>query len=190
MNLLGRNLRIGALVSGGGTNLQAIVDKIASGELRDCEIVCVGSNNHDVYGLKRADNAGIPTFIPPYKALANLAKTSLARLNMGVPHDLDEERSLKEMGLLNTHENRVRLRILSTAEVELLSILEEYKVDLLICAGFDRLLSPYFHDRFQPNPLNPRVMNIHPAITPAYPGMHAYEKAWNKGAWHYSAFYE
>ncbi len=54
-------LRLGILVSGGGTNLQAIIDKIRSGELANCEIVTVVSSKPGVYALERAANNGIPT---------------------------------------------------------------------------------------------------------------------------------
>lgn len=53
-------LRIAVLVSGGGTNLQAIIDKIASGEITNTEIALVFSNNRRAYALERAKNAGIP----------------------------------------------------------------------------------------------------------------------------------
>ncbi len=53
-------LRIGVLVSGGGTNLQAIIDKVKSGEVSNTEIAFVISNNENAYALKRAQAAGIP----------------------------------------------------------------------------------------------------------------------------------
>ncbi len=53
-------LRTVVLVSGGGTNLQAIIDRIGDGTLKDVEIVCVLSNNPGAYALTRAKNAGIP----------------------------------------------------------------------------------------------------------------------------------
>ena len=56
-------LRLTVLVSGGGTNLQAIIDAIASGDITDAEIVGVISNNPGVYALERAANAGIPAFV-------------------------------------------------------------------------------------------------------------------------------
>ena len=56
-------LRLTVLVSGGGTNLQAIIDAIASGDITNVEIVGVISNNPGVYALERAANAGIPAFV-------------------------------------------------------------------------------------------------------------------------------
>jgi len=52
-------MKITVLVSGGGTNLQAIIDAIASGEIRDVSIAAVISNNYGVYALERAEKAGI-----------------------------------------------------------------------------------------------------------------------------------
>ena len=59
-------LRIGVLVSGGGTNLQAIIDKCKSKYIH-AEIVCVISNNPKAYGLERAKSAGIKTFVIDHK---------------------------------------------------------------------------------------------------------------------------
>jgi len=56
-------LKIGVMVSGGGTNLQAIMDKIASGELPGCEIVTVVSSKADAYALERAKRNNIPTAV-------------------------------------------------------------------------------------------------------------------------------
>ena len=52
-------LRVGVLVSGGGTNLQAILDAVKSGKITNAEVVYVMSNNADAYALKRAENAGV-----------------------------------------------------------------------------------------------------------------------------------
>lgn len=56
-------LRIGVMVSGGGTNLQAILDHIESGKLRDCKIVTVVSSKPEVYALQRAKEYGIPSAV-------------------------------------------------------------------------------------------------------------------------------
>ena len=56
-------MKLAVLVSGGGTNLQAIIDAIASGDITNAEIVGVISNNPGVYALERAANAGIPAFV-------------------------------------------------------------------------------------------------------------------------------
>ena len=56
-------LRVVVMVSGGGTNLQAIIDAVKSGDITNTEIVAVISNNYDVYALERAKNAGINTAV-------------------------------------------------------------------------------------------------------------------------------
>lgn len=63
--------RIAVLISGGGTNLQALIDAEKSGILHSGEIVCVISSSASAYGLKRAENAGIPTFVAEKKALGS-----------------------------------------------------------------------------------------------------------------------
>ncbi len=64
-------LRIAVLVSGGGTNLQAIIDKIASGDITDTEIAGVISNNENAYALTRAKEAGIPAMVVSPKNFEN-----------------------------------------------------------------------------------------------------------------------
>ncbi len=71
-------LRLTVLVSGGGTNLQAIIDAIASGEITNAEIVGVISNNPGVYSLERAANAGIPAYVISPKEYATRADFNVA----------------------------------------------------------------------------------------------------------------
>ncbi|HSM90625.1 MAG TPA: formyltransferase family protein, partial [Desulfobacterales bacterium] len=61
-------IRVGALVSGGGTNLQAIIDAARSGTVA-ADVVFVGSDNPDAYGLKRAQAGGTRTFVVDYRAV-------------------------------------------------------------------------------------------------------------------------
>lgn len=70
--------RIGVLVSGGGTNLQAIIDRIEDGYLKDCEIVSVVSSKEGVYALERAKNHGIPAVCMARKSYANTEDYSSA----------------------------------------------------------------------------------------------------------------
>ena len=65
---MARKIRLGALVSGGGTNLQAIMDACESGGLA-AVMAFVGSDNPDAFGLKRAAERGIPTFVVDYRAV-------------------------------------------------------------------------------------------------------------------------
>lgn len=71
-------LRLTVLVSGGGTNLQAIIDAIASGEITNAEIIGVISNNPGVYSLERAANAGIPAYVISPKEYATRADFNVA----------------------------------------------------------------------------------------------------------------
>lgn len=71
-------LKIGVLVSGGGTNLQAIIDSIENGTIRNAEIVTVAASNPDAYALKRAENHGIPSTAISRKDFDSLEKFDLA----------------------------------------------------------------------------------------------------------------
>jgi phosphoribosylglycinamide formyltransferase-1 len=126
---------LGVLVSGSGTNLQAIID--ASEETSyPAEVAVVISNNPEAYALKRAGEKKIPTAVIPHR-------------NFKSREDFEKEIASK---------------------------LDQSGVDLVVLAGFMRVLSPYFMRRY-PN----RVMNIHPALLPSFPGTGAIEKAWSYG---------
>jgi phosphoribosylglycinamide formyltransferase-1 len=127
--------RIGVLVSGSGTNLQAIIDRIATGEI-SAEIACVISNKSNAYALTRAANHNIPVVI---------------------------------------HENACfpDRRSYDAATVE---FLRSHKVDLVILAGFMRILTDVMVNAFPD-----AIMNIHPALLPAFPGLHAQQQALDYG---------
>lgn len=112
--------KIAVLVSGGGTNLQALINSVKKKELVCGEIAVVISNNPDAYALTRARNANIPTCI----------------LKSGV-----------------------------SFEDELSEILKLYKADLIILAGFMKILSKNFVSKY-PN----RIINIHPSLIPSFCG--------------------
>ena len=128
-------LPLGVLISGGGTNLQAIIDAIADGQL-PAEIRLVVSNRHDAYGLSRAERHGIPSAVLPHR---------------GYP----SRRAF---------------------EAALISTLRERGVELVVLAGFMRLLSPFFIRAFPQ-----RIVNIHPGLLPAFPGLHAQRQALERG---------
>jgi phosphoribosylglycinamide formyltransferase-1 len=129
---LNKKLRLGVLVSGRGTNLQAIIDSINEGKLL-AEIVIVISDNPKAMALERAKIANIPTaYVKPGKK--------------------------------------------SEFEREIIRILEENKVDLIVLAGFMRILSADFVSRF---PL--RIINIHPSLLPSFPGLEAQRQALEYG---------
>lgn len=127
--------RLGVLVSGSGTNLQAIIDRIESGEIH-AEIACVISNKADAFALTRASRHGIPVVV---------------------------------------HENSgfLERRSYDAATVE---ILRSHKANLVILAGFMRILTDVMVNAF-PN----AIMNIHPALLPSFPGLHAQQQALDYG---------
>jgi len=131
-----KKTRLGVLISGSGTNLQAIIDRCATGEL-NAEVVCVISNRADAFGLQRAANHGIPALHLNHREFAGRPEYDAA----------------------------------------LVKILTQHRVDLIILAGFMRIVTPVLLDAF-PN----RVMNIHPALLPAFPGLDAQKQALEYGA--------
>ncbi len=127
--------RLGVLISGNGSNLQALIDACASGEL-PATIALVISNKPQAYGLERAKAAGI-------KALC------LA------PHAFSAESDP-----------------MRSYNVALRDALWAAEVDLVIMAGYMKLLGTEVLDAFPQ-----RVLNLHPALLPAFPGAHAIEEA-------------
>ena len=129
------NRRIGVLISGRGSNLQAIIDAVAAGRL-DATIAVVISNRSDAFGMERAKRAGVET--------------------LHVDH--------------RSYESREAFDLAVVAE------LEKRDVALVCLAGFMRLLSARFVDAF-PN----RILNVHPSLLPAFPGLDAQAQAWEYG---------
>jgi phosphoribosylglycinamide formyltransferase-1 len=129
-------LRIGVLVSGRGSNLQAIIDNIEKG-LLPAEIVTVISDQPDAYSLERARKHNIP-------AIHISAK--------GYKGKRDEYDAL------------------------LAAELKKNKVELVCLAGFMRIITPTLINAF-PN----RILNIHPALLPAFPGLHVQKAALEHG---------
>ena len=130
--------RLGVLISGRGSNLQAIIDAVKSRRL-NAEIAVVISNNNDATGLKRARDAGIQTLVFDHRDKSKFATRE------------DYDRELVE---------QLRVR----------------QVRLVCLAGFMRLLTKVFLDAF-PN----AIVNIHPSLLPAFPGMNAQYQAWEHG---------
>jgi phosphoribosylglycinamide formyltransferase 1 len=127
---------IAVLVSGNGTNFQAIVDAIEVGRISNARITCLISNKADAYALERAKKHNIKTIILDHK----------------------------------TYPNR------QAYDAALVDILHQHGVQLVILAGFMRLLSPVMIDSF-PN----AIINIHPALLPAFPGLDAQQQAFDYG---------
>ncbi|WP_300672296.1 phosphoribosylglycinamide formyltransferase [Desulfoluna sp.] len=171
-------MKIGVLVSGGGSNLQAIMDAVSVGVL-DVEIVCVGADNSGAGGLNRAEKAGIPTFVTDYSA-------HFARWKEGVPapDDFSLEAVADRQSLMKGAAPAALKGFLekrAIAEADLLAQLAPYKLDLLVLAGFMRVFTPYFIDGFTTGSDLPRIMNIHPALLPAFPGTDGYGDTFRYG---------
>ena len=129
------NRRIGVLISGRGSNLQAIIDSVAAGRL-DATIAVVISNRADAAGLARAARAGIETLHIDHKGYGSREAFDRA----------------------------------------VVAELRRRDVALVCLAGFMRLLSAAFVDAF-PN----RILNIHPSLLPAFPGLDGQAQAWEHG---------
>ncbi len=128
------NNRLGILLSGRGSNFQAIARNIGSRNL-DASIALVISNRADAGGLITARELGIPWVCLP---------------SQGVPRE--------------------------EYDLELVRILQSHQVDLVCLAGFMRLLSPGFVRAFPQ-----RILNIHPSLLPAFPGLDAQAQALRHG---------
>ena len=129
-------LRIGVLASGGGSNLQAIIDRCQDGSLA-AEIAVVITNNPGAGALTRASKVGIPS-------------------------------------LCINHRDFSRREDFDNAVVK---ALQEARTDLVVLAGFMRIITPTFISAFPE-----RVINIHPALLPAFPGLHVQQQAIDYGA--------
>lgn len=131
----GDSRRLGVLISGRGSNLQAMIAAVADGRL-DAAIVVVISNRAGAGGLDRARAAGIETVVLEYGAFTSREDYDAA----------------------------------------LVAELRRQEVSLVCLAGFMRLLSASFVEAF-PN----RILNIHPSLLPAFPGLHGQDQAWRYG---------
>lgn len=128
-------LKVGVLISGRGSNLQALLDAAAAPGY-PAKIVAVVSNKADVGGLDRAKRAGIPSFAIPHKDF---------------PDRESFDRAID-----------ARLR--------------EHDVEFICLAGFMRMLSDWFIDRWAD-----RIVNIHPSLLPAFKGLHPQAQALKAG---------
>ena len=124
-----RKAKIAVLVSGGGTNLQALLDAQENGTIRSGEICLVVSNVPDAYALTRAERAGIPS-------------RTITKKEQGSQKNFEEA---------------------------LCRVLEEYRIDLIVLAGFLSILSGDFTGRYPE-----RILNIHPSLIPSFCGQGYY----------------
>lgn len=185
-------LKIAALISGGGTNLQAILDSCENGILAGkAEVVCVGADNHDAKGLARAEKKGIYTFVADYNQIRkNAEKCSMREFReggLGKIFPLEEvfQKSAFVHNWFDGNSERQLRHIMwkIVAEYHLLQKIWLYcnnQCGLVVLAGFMRNLTPYFIDLV--NDVNPpRIMNIHPALLPAFPGTDGYGDTFRYG---------
>ncbi|WP_323943107.1 phosphoribosylglycinamide formyltransferase [Aeromonas hydrophila] len=128
-------MRILVLISGSGSNLQAILDGCASGKIAG-QVVGVISNRADAYGLVRAKEAGVATAI-------------LAQQQFASREEYD---------------------------ATLLALMQDYQPDLVVLAGFMRILSADLVRHFAG-----RMINIHPSLLPKYQGLHTHQRAIDAG---------
>ena len=177
-----KKTRIGALISGGGTNLQAIIDACRSGDING-QMVFVGSDNPNAGGLARARQNHIPTFSVDYKSI--IARSRKASAKAVGPDDFDFKDVLAKQSLFTGQNDlsgaRMFLISRAIAEAALLRAVEKYPFDLLVLAGFMRVLTPYFIDRVNIERDRPRIMNIHPALLPAFAGTDGYGDTFRYG---------
>ena len=120
---------VAVLISGNGSNLQALIDKFASSSL--INICCVISNEKEAYGLERARNANINTHFIDHKA----------------------------------HTSR------EDFEKKLIVCLDKYSPNLIVLAGFMRILSNLFVEEFKG-----KLINIHPSLLPKYKGLDTHKR--------------
>jgi phosphoribosylglycinamide formyltransferase-1 len=129
-------LELGVLVSGSGTNLQAVLDAVAAGTL-DARVRVVVSNKQGAFALERAARAGVPTVVLSHKGYASREAFDAA----------------------------------------VVSALRAHGVDTVVLAGFMRIVTPVLLGAFPS-----RVVNIHPSLLPAFPGVDAQAQALAHGA--------
>ena len=175
-------IRIGALISGGGTNLQAIIDACHNGGING-RMVFVGSDNPAADGLARVHRENIPTFVVDYSSIIRETKTDLAKAKL--PDDFDYSDLLAKQNFFGDSDEPARIKLFlqsrAIAEAGLLEAMAPYPFDLLVLAGFMRNLTPYFLDRVNTERSRPRIMNIHPALLPAFAGVDGYGDTFRYG---------
>lgn len=130
-----KKIRTVVLISGSGSNLQALIDACANADY-PAEVVAVISNRADVYGLTRAQNHGIPTEV--------------------LDHRRFDSREAFDVGLQQ--------------------LIDSYTPDLVVLAGFMRILTSEFVTHYLG-----RMLNIHPSLLPLYPGLHTHRRALEAG---------
>ena len=175
-------IRIGALISGGGTNLQAIIDACKDGRISG-EVVFVGSDNPAAGGMDRARRDNIATFVVDYKTIIREFNENQNEKKLPKDFDLDKLAARQTFFAAEADPQKVRnfLMTRAIAEAKLLDAISSHSFDLLLLAGFMRNLTPYFIDRVNVDSRTPRIMNIHPALLPAFAGVDGYGDTFRYG---------
>ncbi|NNG02295.1 MAG: phosphoribosylglycinamide formyltransferase [Desulfobacteraceae bacterium] len=175
-------VKIGVLISGGGTNLQAIIDACGNGGIPGA-VSFVGTDNPGAAGLGKATAHGIPTLAVDYNAIVR--RYTRTPDSFIPPDDFSfvEIKSKQRLFHKGTDNAKVEkfLKTRAVAEDQLLAAMAPYGVDLLVLAGFMRNLTPFFIDKFTGAKGNPPIMNIHPALLPAFPGIDGYGDTYRYG---------
>jgi phosphoribosylglycinamide formyltransferase-1 len=179
---LTEKIRIGALISGSGTNLQSIIAACQRGEIEG-RVVFVGSDIPDAAGLARARQNNIPTFVVDYPSILSQTRKNLEKAVL--PDDFDYNEMLAKQSIFSGQDDPAKVRFFlisrAIAEARLLAAMKAYPFDLLVLAGFMRNISPYFIDRINTDRSRPRIMNIHPALLPAFTGIDGYGDTFRYG---------
>jgi len=177
-----KKINVGTLISGGGTNLQAIIDAAKSSRI-SADIVFTGSDNPGVRGLERAQNAKIDTFVVDYSKIIQSCKKGIKGADLPKDFDLEDIRAKQRLFKAGMPSEQVEffLKSRAIAEKALLDQIREYDMDLLVLAGFMRVLTPYFIDRINTVSGKHRIMNIHPALLPSFPGTDGYGDTFRYG---------
>jgi len=175
-------IRIGALISGGGSNLQAIIDACRNGRING-QMVYVGSDNPNADGLAKARRENIPTFVVDYNSIIRAAKAEPDKAKLPDDFDFTDLRAKQNFFGESDKPARIKFFLMSRAiaEAGLLEAMAPYPFDLLVLAGFMRNLTPYFIDRVNAERSRPRIMNIHPALLPAFAGVDGYGDTFRYG---------
>lgn len=170
------------LVSGGGSNLQAIIDACNDGRING-QIVFAGADTPGTGGLDRARRNNIATFVIDYKSIIKEFKKAPHKALL--PGDFDLDEIIAKQTLFSDQDDPQRVRSFMTtraiAEARLLQAIGSRSFDLLVLAGFMRNLTPYVIDRLNTDRRQPRIMNIHPALLPAFPGVDGYGDTFRYG---------
>jgi len=136
-----------------------------------------------VKGLERAQKANIDTFVVDYYQIIQKCKKGISDTDLPKDFNLDEILSKQQLVDTSSSNNQVEffLKTRAIAEKKLLDIILAYDMDLLVLAGFMRMLTPYFIDRINTEPETYKIMNIHPALLPSFPGTDGYGDTFRYG---------